>query len=68
MTQIPQFDDQQLDHIQIVHDRSGPRSALAFFLGRQDYVKNTADLDTADVENFICSFYSQYNQRFGTRY
>lgn len=66
--EIPQFDDQLLDHIQIVHDHSGPRSALAFFLGRADYVQNTQDLVTADVENFIISFYSQYNQRFGTRY
>jgi len=66
--QIPEFDDQMLDYLQIEHDRGGPRRAYAFFLGRKDYVTNTADLDTKDVEDFIIGFYTQYNRRFGCRY
>jgi GTP cyclohydrolase III len=63
-----EFSDQLLDQIQIVHDASGPRSALAFYLGRQNYIQNTTDLSTQAVEDFIMSFYSQYNQRHGSRY
>jgi hypothetical protein len=66
--QVPEFDDQMLDYLQIEHDHGGPRSAYAFFLGRPDYTTNTADLDTREVEDFIISFYTQYNRRFGTRY
>ena len=67
---IPKFDDQYLDYLQIIHDADtgGPRSALAFFLGRKDYMTNTRDLDTNLVEDFIINFYNQYNSRFGVRY
>jgi len=66
--EVPKFDDQMLDHLQMVHDLGGPRSAYAFFLGRPDYVHNTVDLDTNLVEIFIMGFYNQYNSRFGIRY
>jgi hypothetical protein len=62
------FNDQTLDHIQIVHDSSGPRAAYAFFLGHDNYTHDTAGFNTHDVENFICKFYQQYNARYGTRY
>ena len=65
---FPQFDDQQLDHFQIVHDSSGPRCAYAFYLGRRNYMTETADLDTLAVEDFCIEFYTQYNRRFGVRY
>ena len=64
----PKFDDTMLDYIQIIHDGHGPRCALAFFLGRQNYLNDTADLNTNDVEDFIIGFYTQYNNRFGVRY
>jgi len=65
-----EFDDQTLDYLQIIHDGpgGGPRSAYAFFLGRMDWMTNTSDLKTSDVEDFIINFYSAYNRRFGTRY
>jgi hypothetical protein len=66
--QVPKFDDQMLDHIQIIHDLDGPRAAYAFYLGRRAYPYQTADLDTNEVEDFAIGFYTQYNQRFGQRY
>ena len=65
---VPQFDDQMLDYIQMVHDLDGPRAAYAFYLGRKSYPYQTADLDTNEVEDFIIGFYTQYNKRFGVRY
>ena len=62
------FDDQLLDSVQIVHDKSGPRCAYAFYLGRKDYITNTADLDTTKVEDFAIAFYTAYNARVGHRY
>lgn len=62
------FDSQMLDHLQIIHDHSGPRCAYAFYLGRDDYMINTSDLDTTKVEEFIASFYTYYNRHLGNRY
>lgn len=62
------FDEQMLDQVQLVHDNSGPRTAFAYYLGRSDYMKNTADLNTTDVEDFIIEFYTEYNKAFGQRY
>jgi hypothetical protein len=62
------YTDQMLEYIHIIEKHGGPRSAYAFFLGRKDYITNTADLVTADVETFIMDFYHQYNNRFGMTY
>ena len=68
MTKFPKFEDQQLDYIQMIHDASGPRCAYAFYLGRDNYMTETSSLKTNDVEDFCIEFYTQYNERFGTRY
>jgi hypothetical protein len=62
--------DKELDYLQIIFDGpcGGPRSAYAFSLGRKDYMTNTADLDTTEVEDFAIAFYTEYNNRFGRRY
>ena len=65
---FPKFDDQQLDYLQKVHDASGPRCAYAFYLGRDNFMTQTSDIETTDVEDFCIEFYTQYNSRFGTRY
>ena len=62
------YTDQMLEYIHIIEKHDGPRSAYAFFLGREDYIGNTADLVTEDVETFIMDFYHQYNKRFGMTY
>lgn len=62
------FDTQMLDYVQMIHDNSGPRCALAFYMGRDDYMSNTKDLETALVEDFSIAFYTAYNKENGTRY
>lgn len=60
--------DKILEYIRFIEKHDGPRSAYAFFLGRKDYINDTRDLDTTEVEAFICDFYNQYNNRFGVTY
>ena len=60
------FDRKELLDIAQVHDRLGPRAALAYYL-HNDPVKTT-ELDTSDVEDFIIQFYTQFNIFFGVTY
>jgi hypothetical protein len=62
------FTDAELVEIASNHDRpigGGPRVAYAEWLGDPGL---RISLNTEHVENFIINFYTQYNNRFGTRY
>lgn len=60
------FDKKELLDIARVHDRLGPRSALAYYLHNDP--EKTTELDTSDVEDFIIQFYTQFNSFFGVTY
>ncbi len=60
------FDKKELLDIAQVHDRLGPRAALAYYL-YNDPVKTT-ELNTSDVEDFVIQFYTQFNSFFGVTY
>ncbi len=62
------FTDAELVEIASNHDRDiggGPRVAYATWLGDPGL---RISLNTEQVEDFIIKFYTQYNNRFGTRY
>ena len=62
------FDRKELLDIARMHDdwAFGPRRAYAYYIGRNP--EDTADLSTADVEDFIIQFYTQFNAEFGLTY
>ena len=61
-----QFSDQELIFLESVHDTLGPRHAFAEFYSMDEETRHM--LPTEDVEDFIISFYEQFNNRFGEKY
>ena len=56
------YTEKQLDKIYKAHEKSGPRGAYFDWFG---YPPLPGNKGTNDVEDFILSFYSQYNALAG---
>lgn len=55
------FSEIELLQYDKVHDRFGPRGTFAVYLGKSP--EDAEELITEDIENFIISFMSQFNQQ-----